>query len=65
MSRGRDTPVHCELLLVVRLYRAILWETLDNFDRAVELSVDKLVRVHVLGRGQFGAREVKVGDWKR
>ena len=39
-------PIHRELLLVVGLNWAILWETLDDPDGAVELSVDKLVRVH-------------------
>lgn len=44
-------PIHGEFVLVVGLDRSILWETLDDFHGAVELSVDELVRVHSLTRG--------------
>ena len=39
-------PIHRELLLVVGLDWAILWETLDDPDGVVELGIDKLVGVH-------------------
>lgn len=55
---GGSVPVYREFLLVVRLDWAILRETLNNFNGAVELSVDKLVRVHGLDEGQRGVREV-------
>ena len=51
---GANAPIHCKLLLVVGLDRTSLRETLDNLDGAVELGVDKLVRVHALDRGQYG-----------
>ena len=48
---GSSGPVYRELLLVVGLDGAVLRETLDNFDGAVELSVDKLMRVHGADEG--------------
>lgn len=38
-----NVPIHSKLLLIVGLYWAILWETLNNFNCTVELGVDKLV----------------------
>lgn len=58
---SRNTPIHRKLLLVVGLDWAILWETLDNFDGAVELGIDKLVRVHGSDKGQYGVWEVGRG----
>ena len=55
---GSSGPVYRELLLVVGLDWAVLRETLDNFDGAVELSVDKLMRVHGLDEGWRGVRGV-------
>ena len=45
---GGSAPIHRELLLIVGLDWTSLWETLDDFDGAVELGVDELVRVHGL-----------------
>lgn len=55
---GSNVPVHRKLLLIVSLDWAVLWETLDNFDGAVELSVDKLVRVHGMNKGWYGVQGV-------
>lgn len=55
------TPIHRELLLVVRLDWASLWETLDDPDSAVELGIDKLVRVHGSDERQCEVQEVEVG----
>ena len=38
-----NIPIHSEFILIVGLNWTILWEALDNFDSAVELSVDELV----------------------
>ena len=57
-------PIHRELLLVVGLNWAILWETLDDPDGAVELSVDKLVRVHGSDERQCRVQEVEGGRLK-
>ena len=57
-ASGSNTPIHRELLLIVGLDWAILWETLDNFYGAVELGVDKLVRVHGPDEGFWGGGEM-------
>jgi len=54
-------PIHRELLLIVGLDWAVLWETLYDPDGAVELGIDKLVRVHDLDERQCEVQEAAVG----
>jgi len=54
-------PIHRELLLIVGLDWAILWEALDDPDCAVELGIDKLVGVHGSGKRQCEVEEAGVG----
>ena len=54
-------PIHRELLLIVGLDWANLWETLDDPDGAVELGIDKLVRVHGSEERQREVQEAGVG----
>lgn len=55
---SRNVPIHGEFLFVVGLDWTILWETLDDFHGAVELSFDKLMRVHSFAKGEFKAQAV-------